>query len=136
MTNGIEFAVIMNSFQDQRELWVAIQTLAIILNMADGQKVKKRKLRGAEKALDVALESCKRLLEEEKPSMKLTVRESLIDPITGRGKSRYKYRPRFSTSNVTQDASTRHSTADVQFGELNIFVFVHNKFTYKPGREL
>ena len=60
----------MNSFQDQWELWVAIQTLAIILNMADGQKVKKRKLRGAEKALDVALESCKRLLEEEKPSTK------------------------------------------------------------------
>ena len=55
----------------------------------------KRVLDQAERHLEQALHDCQLLTKKKQKAKKLTITETVRDPITGRKKSKYSYRPRF-----------------------------------------
>ena len=55
----------------------------------------KRVLDQAERHLEQALHDCQLLTKKNQKAKKLTITETVRDPITGRKKSKYSYRPRF-----------------------------------------
>ena len=74
------------------------------------KKRAKRVLDQAERHLDQALHDCQLLTKKTQKPKKLTITETVRDPITGRKKSKYSYRPRFININLRTTATTLSTT--------------------------
>ena len=92
---------------------------------------KKRVLDRAEKELEQALRDCRWLTEKPKKAKKLTVTETVREPLSGRKKSKYPYRPRFSgavsklPSNLPSTSSASSSSnSDFQHGKLTLILII------------
>ena len=85
------------------------------------KKRAKRVLDQAERHLEQALHDCQLLTKKNQKAKKLAITETVRDPITGRKKSKYSYRPRFIDSAVPAPNTSGSSdgfNSDLQPGKL------------------
>ena len=95
------------------------------------KKRAKRVLDQAERDLKQVLHDCQLLTKKPQKEKKLTITETVQDPITGRKKSKYSYQPRFINSAVPARNTSRSSdgfNSDLQPGKLTR--------TYTPRKKM